>query len=561
MERLLWIRTKEGTEVRLKLKPAQVKLYEAVKQQVAAGQPVRIIVLKARQQGISTEISGILFHACATQANRSAMLVAHVAEATANLHQMHLRFFDRLPARLRPMRAASNAIELVFANPSKDPEERAKRPGLRSRIRCATAGGKGVGRSDTLQYVHASEYAFWPDGINTKADTLLGILQAVPPTAGTMVFIESTARGYDDFYKRWQDAVAGRSDFVPLFFSWADEPGYRKPVPPGTVWSADELELMDKHRLEPEQMAWRRWCIANNCGGDLDKFHQEYPLTPDEAFLATGACWFDTRILMDRIEQLELTPQKPRWGRFVYEKHWDEALQQVTLTGIRFVESERGPVTIWQEPVPGVPYVLGGDTAGQGSDWFTGYVIDNTNARMCARICQQLDEVGYTEQVFCLGLMYNQALIGLEINFSTYPERMLEAMGYRNLYVREVQDQFTRAPTKVFGWRTDSISRPALVSELRAMVEAHPEVILDVELLRQMLVFVKDKDGRPAALVGEHDDLVMGYGITIKIRDQQTAAAPAAPGKKGRYTKDMLEDYRAASPEQKRYLESVWGRP
>ena len=87
--------------------------------------------------------------------------------------------------------------------------EKAERPGLRSRLRCATAGGKGIGRSDTLQCVHLSEYAFWPEGSDGKAATLTGILQAVPSMPGTMVVIESTANGYEDFKDRWDAAVAG----------------------------------------------------------------------------------------------------------------------------------------------------------------------------------------------------------------------------------------------------------------------------------------------------------------------------------------------------------------
>lgn len=568
IEELLWIRTKEGDELRLKLKPAQEKLYNAVREQVRAGKPVRVIVLKARQMGFSTVISGLIFHACATQENRNALLVAHVADATANLHQMHLRFYDRLPALLRPLRAASNMIELVFANPAKDPAQREKEPGLRSRIRCATAGGKGVGRSDTLQYVHASEYAFWPDGLNTKSDTLLGILQAVPSLPGTMVFIESTAKGFDDFHRRWEDAVAGRSDFVPLFFSWAEEPGYRRPVAPGTVWSAEERAMMAEHRLEPEQMAWRRWCIANNCGGDLDKFHQEYPLTPEEAFIASGACWFDTAIITARLRELERSAATGdsglrigKRGRFVYRKLWDQSLQRTTLAEIRFVEREDGAVTIWQEPEERTPYVLGGDTAGEGSDWFSAYVIDNTDAGMCARLYMQHDEAEYTAQLYCLGRYYNQALIGPEVNFSTYPIRTLEDWGYPRLYVRQAEDDYTHKLRSSFGWRTDSVTRPAMLAELRETVEAHPEIIRDPQLLREMLVFVKDKDGRPAALEGEHDDLVMGYGITLRIRDQQNAARTPPPGNKGRYTQDMLEDWYAASPQQRRMLEARWGKP
>ena len=614
MERLLWIRTKEGEEKRLILKPAQKRLMDTVEQLERQGKPVRIIVLKARQEGISTAISGFIFARCATRENRAAMLVAHKAEATANLYNMHKRFYDRLPTLLRPMRAASNAIEIVFANPSKNPEDRAREPGLRSRIRCATAGGEGVGRSDTLQYVHISEYAFWPDGVNAKKDALLGILQAVPALPGTAVFIESTPNGFDDFHKLWTDAVAGRNDFVPLFIPWSEEPGYRRPVDPGTVWTEEERALMERHGLDPEQMAWRRWCIANNCGGDLNRFHQEYPLTPEEAFIASGDCWFDTEVLTKRLGELEtgradvgigpyeagngrdggqamLVPTAragdadcrvaaplartgseggasggrriaaPTKGRFTYRKVWSADLQSAVLADIAWVEDPRGPVTIWREPEELVPYVLGGDTAGEGSDFFSAYVIDNTSAGMCARIWMQRDEAGYTEQVYCLGLHYNKALVGLEVNFSTYPTATLTAMGYPKLYVRQAEDSYTHEIRKAFGFRTDPVTRPALVSELRAAVHAHPEMIADADLIREMLVFVKDAHGRPAAMTGEHDDLVMGYGITLKIRGQQSAVKGTRPGRRGHYTQDMLEDWRAATPAQRREIEKAWGKP
>ena len=591
MERLLWIRTKEGEEKRLELKPAQRRLMDTVEELERQGKPVRIIVLKARQEGISTAISGFIFSRCATRENRAALLVAHVADATANLYNMHKRFYDRLPALLRPMRAASNAIEIVFANPSKDPNERAREPGLRSRIRCATAGGQGVGRSDTLQYVHLSEYAFWPDGVNAKTDVLLGILQAVPALPGTAVFIESTPNGYDDFHKLWTDAVAGRNDFYPLFIPWSQEPGYRRAVEPGTVWTDEERELMDRFGLEPEQMAWRRWCIANNCGGDLNRFHQEYPLTPEEAFIASGDCWFDTEVLTRRLGEIESgagigtsphpspaatpSPQgegfgrgtrtaecRPcRRGRFAYRKVWSGDLKDKTLTDIRWVEDPRGPVTIWKDPEELVPYVLGGDTAGEGSDFFSAYVIDNTDAAMCARIWMQRDEAGYTEQVYCLGLHFNKALVGLEVNFSTFPTATLAAMGYPRLYVRQTEDSYNHEIRHSFGFRTDSVTRPALVSELRAVVHEHPELIRDADLIREMLVFVKDDRGKPAAMPGEHDDLVMGYGITLKIRGQQSAVRGTKRTRRGHYTEDMIEDWRRATPEQRKRLEEQWGRP
>ena len=90
------------------------------------------------------------------------------------------------------MRKNSNAKELVFENPTKKAAEKEGNPGLRSRIRCVTAGGGGVGRSDTLTNVHASEFAFWP---GDKMSTLTGILQAVPNDPDTMKRPEDTGKG------------------------------------------------------------------------------------------------------------------------------------------------------------------------------------------------------------------------------------------------------------------------------------------------------------------------------------------------------------------------------
>ena len=248
-------------------------------------------------------------------------------------------------------------------------------------------------------------------------------------------------------------------------------------------------------------------------------------------------------------------------GSFVYAKVWDASLRRTVLTDIRFVEREDGPVTIWREPRARAPYVIGGDTAGEGSDWFSAYVIDNTDASMCARIYMQQDEAEYSAQVYCLGQHYNKALIGLEVNFSTYPTRSLQDWGYPRLYIRQAEDSYTHKPEERYGWRTDRITRPAMLAELRETVEAHPEIICDADLLREMLVFVKDKDGRPAALEGEHDDLVMGYGITLRIRDQQSAVMAQEPGRKGRYTKDMMEDWYAANPAERAVMEALYGKP
>ena len=513
IESCLKIKTKSGTVVPFRMNDAQRKLYAVAKRQQDDGKPVRLIILKARQLGFSTLTEGLIFHACATRKNVNALIVAHREDAAANLFRMSKLFYDELPAPVKPMLRASNAQELVFENPSKLRSEREARPGLRSRIRCATAGGRGIGRSDTLQCVHLSEYAFWPDGADGKASTLAGILQAVPSLPGTMVVIESTANGFEDFKERWDAAVAGENDFEPVFFAWFENPDYSMPVVPGTEWTPEERDLKAAYRLTDEQLQWRRWCIANNCGGSLDMFRQEYPASPGEAFLHSGTGVFDNEQIVLRLERL---PEPAGRGEFA-DGEW--------------TESETGAITLYELPEEGVPYVLGGDTAGEGSDYFTAIVIDNVTGRIAAKLRQKYSEPEYVRQIYALGRFYNDALVAIETNFSTYPVMKLQEMEYPNQYSREREDTYTRQMRKSYGFRTDRQSRPRAIANLVEVFSSHPEWFTDRELLEEMLTFCYNEDHRPEALAGKHDDLVMGAAITYAARHQQRMTVLTEPEK------------------------------
>ncbi len=513
IENCLKIKTKSGTVVPFRLNDAQRKLYAVAKRQQDAGKPVRLIILKARQLGFSTLTEGLIFHACATRKNVNALIVAHREDATANLFRMSKLFYDELPAPVKPMLRASNAQELVFENPSKLRSEREARPGLRSRIRCATAGGRGIGRSDTLQCVHLSEYAFWPDGADGKASTLAGILQAVPSLPGTMVVIESTANGFEDFKERWDAAVAGENDFEPVFFAWFENPDYSMTVVPGTEWTPEERDLKAAYQLTDEQLQWRRWCIANNCGGSMDMFRQEYPASPGEAFLHSGTGVFDNEQIVLRLERL---PGPAGRGEF---------------TDGEWTESETGAITLYELPEEGVPYVLGGDTAGEGSDYFTAIVIDNVTGRIAAKLRQKYSEPEYVRQIYALGRFYNDALVAIETNFSTYPVMKLQEMEYPNQYSREREDTYTRQMKKSYGFRTDRQSRPRAIANLVEVFSSHPEWFTDRELLEEMLTFCYNEDHRPEALAGKHDDLVMGAAITYAVRHQQRMTVLTEPEK------------------------------
>lgn len=123
--------------------------------------------------------------------------------------------------------------------------------------------------------------------------------------------------------------------------------------------------------------------------------------------------------------------------------------------------------------------------------------------------------------MYCLGKYYNNALIGIESNFDTFPIKELERIGYKKQYIREKEDTFTGNIVKAYGFRTDRTTRPLILSELQAIVNDHIENINDKETLEEMLVFVRNEKGRPEAQEGCHDDLVMALAIAYHIREQQ----------------------------------------
>lgn len=551
-ENVIWIRDKRQKLVQLKFKPAQIALYEAIKKELQEGRPPRIIVLKGRQQGISTITEALMFQDSATRPMVNTLIVAHRDDSTAALFNMNKLFYDYLPAKLQPMKKASNAKELVFENPTRDPAEKRKRPGLRSRIRCITAGGKGAGRSLTQNNVHLSEFAFWP---GNKMETLLGIMQSVPDDINTLVVIESTANGYDEFKDLWDGAEKGENGWVPVFLPWFMEPDYRKPVEPGVVWTEEERKLQEQFGLDEKQLAWRRWCIRTNCGGDVNLFRQEYPCTPDEAFLLSGDAFFDNDVIMAR---RNTAPKPLREGMFAYTEQEMEGGAPVDWM---FTERVNGFIRIYEEPKDGHPYVLGGDTAGEGSDRFTAYVIDNSTGKQVAELQHTSSEIFYARQVYCLGRYYNDALIGIEINYSTYPQLKLEEWHYPNFYQRERFDTFTGQMVKAFGWATSSKTRPVALAELHTIMEENPELVVSWHTLGEMLTFVYDKDRKPQAASGQHDDLVMAAAICYSIRGQQRFTVAENGAERKHWTADMWEDYNTADAATREMMIRKWGRP
>jgi hypothetical protein len=249
---------------------SQQILHARLEEQRARTGRVRALVLKGRKMGISTYVGARYFHKVTHRRGIRVYILTHQQEATDTLFGMVERYYENLPGLVKPELGMSNAKALAF-------------PRLDSDYTVGTAGTKATGRSQTIQLFHGSEVAFWPHAPTHFA----GVVQAVTKGDDTEIILESTANGMgDEFHQRWQQAEAGKGEYIAVFLPWFWDERYRRKPEPGFVLDDEEQDYADAHGLDLEQMAWRRFAIAEL--RDPLLFKQEYPATAQEAFQNTG---------------------------------------------------------------------------------------------------------------------------------------------------------------------------------------------------------------------------------------------------------------------------------
>lgn len=269
----LKIRTKSGALEPFIFNDAQYEAHRLIEEQRALKGWVRAMILKGRQQGISTYVGARYYHKTTMRKGTNTFILTHEQTATDTLFGMVDRYQRNNP--LAPHVGASNAKELEFDR-------------MMSSYAVATAGSKATGRGKAISLFHGSEVAFWANA----PDHFAASVQGVPLEAGTEIILESTSAGAaGEFYERWQDAEAGRGDYTPIFLPWwltreyarDPEPGFKLETEAGEN-EMSEAEYADIWKLTMRQMAWRRAKIFEL--RDPLLFQREYPASPAEAWTA-----------------------------------------------------------------------------------------------------------------------------------------------------------------------------------------------------------------------------------------------------------------------------------
>ena len=463
---------------------------------------ISLLVLKGRQQGFTTLVTAYQLSCSILNRNFQGYTLADKSDNAEAIFQNKAKFpYGQLPEALKPTEKFNNRKQLLFEK-------------INSSWAVDTAT-KDVGRSRTVNFFHGSECAFWKDGISPIQGALGEAF-----TRNCIKIYESTANGFNDYQKMWDSGV-----HINCFYEWWRTKEYRidfhneeikaeflHDIEKKQGWIWDRLRwLRDIKEIDAERLYWY-W---NKYDKYLDKdlIKQEYPCSPQEAFLLSGKNVFDTTVLLERLSVIE-KPIKTGYFKYDYDG--------LRIKNIQWVNDKGGYIKIYRLPnSPAVTeYCIGGDTAGEGSDFFTGHVLDARTGHQVAVLRHQFDSDQYSKQMYCLGKYYCTALIGIEANFDSYPIMELQRLGYEKQYVREAVDTYTGKTEKRFGFKTTSLTRPTIISRLVEVVREHCETINDKETLEELLTIVRNEKGRIEAPEGGHDDMMMGLAIAHHIREQ-----------------------------------------
>ena len=453
---------------------------------------VRAIILKARQQGISTYCAGRVFWKTYFTPHARSVVMAHDSATSDALFNMSRNLIRNMEKIYKPKELKSNAKEIVISSPHFKKDEVGEKPVASYRL--YTAGSPEAGRGTTPTIAHLSEVAFWQH----DEKILAGLFQGISEAEGTEVILESTANGATgEFYRLWRGALEGENEYTPIFLPWFVTKEYYRDPPETFERSSEEELLVEQYDLNDGQLYWRRLKIAE--GGEL-KFRQEYPASPDEAFITAGSSVF----ALDKLN--ELVPSAP------------EKRMRFDFNANMWEDSNEGNFYIWEYPNWESNYIVAADVSlGVGQDYSAAVVMDTDRKVIGLFRDNHLDPSKFGDLLFYLGRYYNNALLTVESNsMGIATLSRLTQMNYINLYKQTKIAAISKEEGLVPGFRTTQSTKPHIIGNLKNAVENDDIWIGSHIIIQELKDYISTESGRTEAAPGCHDDTVMAMAIALE---------------------------------------------
>jgi len=458
---------------------AQASINEKLEAQLKKTGKVRAIVLKARQQGISTYCAARVFWKTYFTPYTRSVVMAHDSATSDALFNMSRNIIDNMEEP--PTLQKSNAKEILFEH-------------NKSGYRLYTAGAKEAGRGTTPTIAHLSEVAFW----QFDEQILAGLFQGISQENETEVILESTANGASgEFFRLFKGALNGENEYVPIFLPWFITPEYRREAPEGFELTEEEEDLVENYSLDNDQLYWRRLKIAES--GEK-KFIQEYPASAEEAFLVTGNSVFDQEIIQ------------------MYEVKAPDYIRAFDYETSYFEDNKNGHLDMWKAPKFEDRFIIGADVAlGVGQDYSTAVVL-NKEREVCALFRDNyIDPSVFGDILFYLGRYFNNALLAVESNsLGIATLNRLKQMNYVNLYYQTKAATLANDEGSKPGFRTTISTKPMIIGNLKRAIEEHDIEIHSDIIISELRTYVSADNGSTNALTGNYDDTIMALAIAFE---------------------------------------------
>ena len=487
--------------VPFKFNEAQTIIDEAIEKQRKETGRVRAIILKARQQGISTYCTGRVFWKTKYSPLSRSVVMAHDAATSDALFNMSKEVIDNMDPLFKPEVGKSNAKEIILLSKKRDDkgilekDETGEQKYDKSKYRLYTAGSPEAGRGTTPTVAHLSEVAFW----QFDDKILAGLFQGIPDATGTEVILESTANGASgEFYRLYKGAERGENEYIPIFIPWFKTSEYRREAPEGFTLSKDEEEEAELHDLDNDQMYWRRLKIGES--GAI-KFKQEYPSTAEEAFTSSGTNVFNMAILNKMVS------------------HVPEKIMELDFQSGFFNEQREGNLKVYKYPSFEQSFLIGADVAlGVGLDYSFATVLSKDREVVATYRNNRIDPTLYGDLLFYLGRYYNNALLAPESNsMGVATIARLQQMNYVNLYKQTKLMELSGEEGERPGFRTTSASKPAIIGSLKNAIENRDFQCSDETIIQELKDYIQTNAGKTEATGGCTDDSVMSLAIALEV--------------------------------------------
>lgn len=481
----------------------------------------RHCILKARQLGFTTFIDLFILDEILFSTNKEGIIIAHKVQDATEIFDKKIDFAVRNMAP--DVKGAYFKINHNSARKIQVLVDYGPDSGSTSSIAVSVSG-----RSGTYHLVHISEFAKMCVLFPKRADEVeTGTFPTVPFDG--FIFIESTAEGmagrfYEIFNENWNNReritpLLSQVQFLPHFYNWQYDDIEMDKIEENILTSQmDECEIdwaeyQKDNNLTDKEITYyyMKWLQFGGKGGTdaVKKLHQEFPTTPEEAFLSTGQSYFPIAKVASLLTQT--TPGVK--GELSTTEKGD----------VEFIPTSSGNFEMFKMPEVGTRYIIGGDTS-EGlahGDAQVLYVINHKTEDCDGVYRSQVPPDELAIEAYKLGKFYNWALLAIEVNKDgLWVNDALEKMGYINLYARKVFDDITQKITKFFGWKTTSSTRPFALTALKAAF-LRKSGGFPSALLNEMFTFIRNVKGKPEAMDKKKDDVVMAAAIGYAVLQEQ----------------------------------------